>query len=52
MIMATRLPQSPHGLLQEILADADLDVLGSAVFSSAMLIYARKSIFSTARSMT
>lgn len=32
MIMATRLPQSPHGLLQEILADADLDVLGSAVF--------------------
>lgn len=32
MIMATRLPQSPQGLLQEILADADLDVLGSAVF--------------------
>lgn len=32
IIMATRLPQSPQGLLQEILADADLDVLGSAVF--------------------
>lgn len=32
MIMATKLPQSPHGLLQEILADADLDVLGSADF--------------------
>jgi len=32
MIMATKLPQSPHGLLQEILADADLDVLGSTVF--------------------
>lgn len=32
IIMATRLPQSPRGLLQEILADADLDVLGSASF--------------------
>ena len=28
MIAATRLPQSPHTLLEEILADADLDVLG------------------------
>lgn len=28
MIMATRLPQTPHNLLEEILADADLDVLG------------------------
>jgi len=28
MIMATRLPQSPHTLLEQILADADLDVLG------------------------
>jgi uncharacterized protein len=28
MIMATRLPQSPHNLLEEIMADADLDVLG------------------------
>ncbi len=28
MIMATRLPQSPHTLLEKIIADADLDVLG------------------------
>jgi uncharacterized protein len=28
MIMVTRLPQSPHTLLEEILADADLDSLG------------------------
>jgi uncharacterized protein len=28
MIMATRLPQTPHNLLEELLADADLDALG------------------------
>jgi uncharacterized protein len=28
MIMATQLPQSPRTLLEEIMADADLDVLG------------------------
>lgn len=28
IIMATRLPQSPHTHLEEIIADADLDVLG------------------------
>jgi uncharacterized protein len=28
IIMATRLPQTPHTLLEEIMADADLDVLG------------------------
>lgn len=28
MILATRLPQSPCNLLEELLADADLDVLG------------------------
>lgn len=28
MILATRLPQSPHTFLEEILADADLDSLG------------------------
>lgn len=28
MIMATRLPQTPHNLLEQILADADLDALG------------------------
>jgi uncharacterized protein len=30
MIMATRLPQSPRTALEELLADADLDVLGRA----------------------
>ena len=28
IIIATKLPQSPHTLLEEIMADADLDVLG------------------------
>ncbi|OQA01248.1 MAG: HD domain protein [Bacteroidetes bacterium ADurb.Bin408] len=28
MIMATRIPQTPHSLLDEILSDADLDYLG------------------------
>ncbi|GAB4579313.1 MAG: hypothetical protein Fur0022_20510 [Anaerolineales bacterium] len=32
MILATRLPQSPRNLLEEILADADLDVLGRPDF--------------------
>ena len=32
MIMATRLPQSPMNLLEEILADADLDSLGRQDF--------------------
>jgi CheY-like chemotaxis protein/class 3 adenylate cyclase len=32
MIMATELPQSPHTLLEQILADADLDVLGREDF--------------------
>jgi uncharacterized protein len=32
MIMATRLPQSPRNLLEEILADADLDMLGREDF--------------------
>jgi uncharacterized protein len=32
MIMATRLPQSPQTHLQQILADADLDVLGRPNF--------------------
>jgi uncharacterized protein len=33
-IMATRLPQSPASLLEEILVDADLDVLGKKNFFS------------------
>lgn len=32
MIMATRLPQSPHNLLEQLLADADLDVFGREDF--------------------
>jgi len=32
MILATHLPQSPRNLLEEILADADLDVLGREDF--------------------
>jgi uncharacterized protein len=28
MIMATRIPQTPHGLLEQLLADSDLDLLG------------------------
>jgi len=32
MIMATRLPQSPRTILEKILADADLDLLGRADF--------------------
>jgi predicted metal-dependent HD superfamily phosphohydrolase len=31
-ILSTKLPQSPSGLLEEILADADLDVLGRENF--------------------
>ena len=34
MIIATRLPQSPRNLLEEIMADADLDVLGRRDFLS------------------
>jgi uncharacterized protein len=33
-IMATRLPQSPTNLLEEILVDADLDILGKKNFFS------------------
>lgn len=32
MIMATRIPQSPKNKLEEILADADLEYLGTAYF--------------------
>ena len=34
MIMATKLPQSPKNRLEEIIADADLDVLGRKDFRS------------------
>lgn len=32
LIMATKLPQSPHNLLEQLLADADLDILGKHDF--------------------
>jgi uncharacterized protein len=32
MIMATKLPQSPHTLLEQLMADADLDALGRTDF--------------------
>ncbi len=32
MIMATRLPQSPRNLLEQLLADSDLDILGREDF--------------------
>jgi uncharacterized protein len=32
MILATRIPQTPHTLLEQIIADADLDVLGRSDF--------------------
>ena len=34
IILATALPQSPNNLLEEIMADADLDVLGRKDFTS------------------
>src|SRR5262249_11139094 len=34
MIMATKLPQSPRTLLEQLLADADLDALGRTDFMS------------------
>jgi uncharacterized protein len=34
MIMAAQLPQSPHTVLEQILADADLDVLGRDDFAT------------------
>jgi predicted metal-dependent HD superfamily phosphohydrolase len=34
MIMATKLPQSPRNLLEQLLADADLDALGRTDFLS------------------
>jgi len=38
MIMATRLPQTPHTLLEQILADADLDSLGREDFLRTSLV--------------
>lgn len=38
IIMATRLPQTPHNLLEAIIADADLDVLGTPEFFDRNLL--------------
>lgn len=32
MVMATRIPQTPHNLLEKIVADADLEYLGTDLF--------------------
>jgi uncharacterized protein len=37
MIMATKLPQTPHTLLEEILADADMDSIGRDDFLTTSL---------------
>ncbi len=45
LILATRLPQSPRTLLEQILADADLDVLGRDDFFSRNTILRQESIW-------
>jgi uncharacterized protein len=46
LIEATRLPQSPHNLLEEILVDADLDVLGRTDFlASSQALRAELAVF-------
>ena len=46
LIEATRLPQSPHNLLEEILVDADLDVLGRVDFlASSQALRAELAVF-------
>lgn len=42
MIMATKLPQSPRNLLEEIVADADLDSLGRRDFCARSLALRRE----------
>ncbi|MCY1378022.1 hypothetical protein D3C87_1448270 [compost metagenome] len=46
MIMATRIPQMPQNLLEEILADADLDYLGrDDFFTIGDRLYEELSVF-------
>lgn len=46
MIMATKLPQSPHNLLEEIICDADLDYLGrDDFFEIAGKLYAEFELY-------
>ncbi|UCH27610.1 MAG: HD domain-containing protein [Trueperaceae bacterium] len=51
MIMATKLPQSPTTLLEEIMADADLDVLGREDFLSRNTIL-REELAAIGRTVT
>ena len=42
MILATQLPQTPHTLLEQIMADADLDILGHVELSAPQCGPARR----------
>lgn len=44
LILATRMPQSPANLLEEIIADADLDVLGRDDFMARNAILYRETV--------
>jgi uncharacterized protein len=49
LILATRLPQTPRTLLQEIIADADLDVLGrETFFERSLALRAEMAAYGTA----
>ena len=46
MIMATRVPQNPHNLLEQIICDADLDYLGrDDFFSIGNSLYAELQVY-------
>jgi uncharacterized protein len=46
MIRATRMPQSPHTELEQLMADADLDVLGrSDFFSTSQALWQEQAAF-------
>ena len=47
MIMATKIPQTPHNLLEEILADADLEYLGTEDFTRISNYLFREKKYST-----
>jgi predicted metal-dependent HD superfamily phosphohydrolase len=47
MIMATKIPQTPHNLLEEIICDADLDYLGrDDFFKIGDTLYAELNVYS------
>jgi uncharacterized protein len=51
IIQATRLPQEPHTLLEEIMADADLDILGQADYVPRNAVL-RKELAALGQNMT